>query len=187
VKPLDRLLQRWRISKARPFVPPGARVLDVGCADGALFGRLGTRVGEGVGIDPDWSSPPGGLSQQPERHLHFVRGRFPDDLPDMGPFDVVTALAVLEHVPKEAQQGWAEACFRCLRPGGTAILTVPSPAVDRILAVLCALRILDGMETEEHYGFDPSATTELLQAAGVRLMVARRFQLGLNTLFVFRR
>src|SRR3979411_1544416 len=29
-KTLDRLLQRWRITKARPFVPFNAKVLDVG-------------------------------------------------------------------------------------------------------------------------------------------------------------
>ena len=67
------------------------------------------------------------------------------------------------------------------------MLTVPSPAVDRILDVLCALRVLDGMEAEEHYGFDPSATTGLLESAGLQLRSAHRFQLGLNQLFVFTR
>ena len=40
----------WRINTARPYVLPGARVLDIGCADGELF-RLIPEVAEGIGVD----------------------------------------------------------------------------------------------------------------------------------------
>jgi 2-polyprenyl-3-methyl-5-hydroxy-6-metoxy-1,4-benzoquinol methylase len=57
MKALDRFLQRWRIAKTGPYIANGTRVLDVGCSDGALFRQLGSRIGEGVGIDPDLREP----------------------------------------------------------------------------------------------------------------------------------
>src|SRR4051794_5418774 len=49
----DRLLQRWRVRRALKWVPDGASVLDVGCADGALFDLGRARIRSGVGIEPD--------------------------------------------------------------------------------------------------------------------------------------
>jgi hypothetical protein len=67
------------------------------------------------------------------------------------------------------------------------VITVPSPLVDPILDVLRALRVLDGMETEQHYGFKPSETKRLFGDAGFVLEKHEKFELGLNELFVFRR
>ena len=75
MKPLDRLLQRWRFAAAMKFIPPGARVLDVGCHQGELFVLLGNRVRGGVGIDPLVTGLIG-LSG-----VEVVRGQFPDDMP----------------------------------------------------------------------------------------------------------
>ena len=64
---------------------------------------------------------------------------------------------------------------------------MPHPLVDRILDVLMALHLLDGMEAEAHHGFDPGSTVPVFEGAGFRTREARRFQLGLNRLFVFER
>jgi 2-polyprenyl-3-methyl-5-hydroxy-6-metoxy-1,4-benzoquinol methylase len=181
MKPLDRLLQRWRIAKARPFIPPGARVLDIGSADGALFDRLQSRVGEGLGIDPHVPSP-----RQVGRG-RLLRGFFPADMPDVPPFDVITMLAVLEHFPDSQHAPLAEGCARFLRPGGRLILTVPSPSVDSILKVLLRLGVVDGMSLEEHHGFDVEQTVRIFGPPRFRLLKRARFQLGLNHLFVFER
>jgi SAM-dependent methyltransferase len=180
MKAVDRLLQRWRIAKARPYVTPGARVLDIGCADGELFRRL-AGVGEGVGIDPDLPSP----SSIPG--VMLLKGLFPQALPDDRPFDVITLLAVLEHVPPDAQKALALECARYLKPGGHLVITVPSPFVDHILAMLHFCRLIHGMALEQHYGYDPRQTATLFAVGGLELIKARRFQLGLNNLFVFKK
>jgi SAM-dependent methyltransferase len=181
VKTIDRLLQRWRISKVKPYVAPGARLLDIGCADGELFRRI-AGVGEGVGVDPDL---PARTATLPNAVL--VKGLFPRDLPDQRPFDVITLLAVLEHVPPAAQGSLALQCARHLKPGGHLVVTVPSPFVDYILAALKWLRLIHGMALEQHYGYDPCQTAALFAVAGLELVSARRFQLGLNHLFVFKK
>ncbi|MEQ1904614.1 MAG: class I SAM-dependent methyltransferase [Pirellulaceae bacterium] len=175
----DRILQRWRIAKAAPWIKRNGRLLDVGCADGAIFKQLSDRISGGVGIDPDVAKPEqcaGGL---------LVPGFFPENLPDAQTYDAITMLAVLEHIPQAAQAKLAADCFQYLNPGGRLIITVPSPFVDHILSILKTLRIVDGMSLEEHYGFKPADTRPIFETAKLRLIAHRRFQLGLNHLFVF--
>ena len=179
MKLLDRLLQRWRARVAAGWVPPGARLLDVGCADGVLLRRLSPRLRSALGVDPEAEPRVNG-------GIEIVRGSFPEEprLPAAS-FDCVTLLAVLEHVAEPDRL--AGECHRVLAPGGRVVLTVPHPVVDRILEVLLRLRLIDGMETEQHHGFDSSTTVAVFERAGFRTLVDRRFQLGLNRVFVFER
>ena len=181
MKTLDRLLQRWRIAKVKPYIPKGANVLDIGCADGALFKQFESHVSGGIGIDP---------CLQYSEHIgsfRLIAGKFPDDLPDTRLFNVITMLAVLEHVKSEDQPSLAKHCAQLLAPEGYLIITVPSRIVDWILHVLKFLRVIDGMSLEQHYGFDVSTTPLLFSVDGLRLVKAEKFQLGLNNLFVFRK
>jgi 2-polyprenyl-3-methyl-5-hydroxy-6-metoxy-1,4-benzoquinol methylase len=178
--PIDRLLCRWRVAKARRHVPAGARLLDVGAGDGTLLRALRGRIAEGVGIDP--------LAEPVETaDYRIVRGFFPADVPDVGSFDVITMLAVLEHIPEDAQSAVVAACHQLLNDGGVVVVTTPAPAVDRILDVLAKLRVIDGMELDQHYGFEPAAAIPLFTEGGFTPVADAKFQLGLNRLFVFRR
>lgn len=180
--PVDRWLQRWRIARVRPFIPPGALVLDIGCHQGELFRQLSDRVGEGVGVDPLLAEPVDGEGYR------LLPGSFPEALAaDDNRFDVITLLAVLEHIPTDRQTRLIEEIHRHLEPGGVVVITVPSPFVDRILAVLRGLRLIHGMSLEEHYGFEPAHVTPLFEERGFSPQAAKTFQLGLNHLFVFRR
>jgi SAM-dependent methyltransferase len=182
VKLVDEIIRDARLAQAVRAIPPGARVLDVGCHDGALFRRLGPALREGVGLDPALRGPLTG-----ERY-RLRPGLFPADAPDEpGGFDVVTMLAVLEHLTPVEQKAAAEATHRLLAVGGVVIVTVPAPVVDQLLHWLTRLRVLDGMEAEQHHGFDPAEVTPLMEAVGLRLLRHRRFELGLNHLFVFER
>lgn len=175
----DVILQRWRIRVAGRYLPRGSHVLDIGCGtDGALFSVLKDRVGSGIGVDGD---------EVPRDYgdFRFIRGRAPDDLPAGETFDVITMLAFLEHIPADGQRNIAEACRTLLNSNGRVICTVPSPKVDSLIQLGKRLRILDGIHEDEHYGFEPSHTVSLFVERGFTLRSARRFQLGLNHVFVF--
>lgn len=173
MKPLDRYLQRWRIAVVRPHLAPTDRILDIGAFDGALARQV-TGFRQYVGIDPD-ADP-----RLATDRIQLVRGHFPDDLPPGDPFDAITLLAVLEHIPSHQLADFATACANALRPNGKLLMTVPHPFVDRILDAMIALRLLDGMETEAHHGFDVSQTPDIFRQAGFELIAHQRFQLGLN-------
>jgi SAM-dependent methyltransferase len=176
---LDRVLQQWRIRHAVRWIPDNARVLDVGCFDDTLFRQLQPRLGAGVGIDPRLEEAVEGL------RFRLVPGAFPDASPPGACFDVITMLAVLEHVSAEEMDEWARSCIALLEPGGLVVATVPAPVVDTILDKLMRLRLLHGMDTDQHHGADPALIAAAFELAGFTVVAKKRFQLGLNNVFVF--
>jgi len=176
---IDRLLQNWRARQARPWIPRGAKVLDVGCHQGEFLRSLGEHIGPSVGLDP-LARP----TETPLCRLIPEVLRVPAPFDDES-FDAVVMLATLEHI--RDKDPLARECYRLLRPGGRVIITVPSGLVDGIVHALCVLRLADGMSLEEHHGFDPRTTPEIFGRHGFELERWRRFQLGLNHLFVLRK
>jgi SAM-dependent methyltransferase len=179
MKSFDYLLQRERIRQVNPFLKPNSYLLDIGCSDGPLLKYFAPRIKQGVGIDPLLNTP------SKFDNIELVPGWFPDDLPgNFGSFDTITALAVVEHIPVDKlSKQFIPACLKLLNPGGQIILTVPSNWVDPILDVLKFLKFVDGMEIEQHYGFEPKLVPVLF--AEMRLVKHSRFEFGLNNLFVF--
>jgi SAM-dependent methyltransferase len=179
LKPLDRFLQRWRLRRARPFVPAGSRVFDVGCADGELFTAWRGHIAGGMGVDPNLNQEVVGDG------FRLLPGRFPAEVPQGEQFDVITMLAVLEHLSEAETAALPGACAALLTPSGRVVITVPSPRVDDILAVLLRLRLVAGQSLHEHHGFDPHDALTVFKPPVFGLVARRTFQLGLNNLFVF--
>lgn len=177
----DDALRDHRIKKACSLVPEGSRVLDVGCRDGQLFRVLGAALGEGVGIDPELEAPIITSSYR------LVPGWFPADVPDdVGEFDVITMLALFEHISPEDQPNVVARCGELLAPGGSVVLTIPSKQVDAILDVLEKVRLVVDDSIHQHYGFDAKRDTEpVFAAGGFRTDHRSTFQFGLNNLFRF--
>jgi len=174
---VDRFVQRLRIKQVEPFIHPSDTVLDIGTADGALFTVL-NYLKDGTGIDP-------GAEPCTLENATLIRGFFPEAVPTDRQFDVITMLAVLEHIPTEAQAQMANDCFERLRPNGRLLITVPSPRVDDLLKLMKAVGLIDGMSLEQHFGYDVGETPDLFCSAGFTLRKASKFQFGLNNLFVF--
>ena len=187
MKAPDRFLQNWRINKALPYVVSRGRVLDIGCADATFFrvARKCKELKSYVGVDPDLSPE----TQPFDPRMQLVKGTFPESLenaPD-GSFDSIVMLACLEHIPESVHPTLARHCFRLLGTDGTLVITVPDHKVDYILDVLKAMKLIDGMETGQHYHYDIRLTPNVFQSSGLNLLVHKKFQLGLNNLFVFRK
>ena len=179
MKKIDRILQDWRIKKAVAYIGDNEKVLDIGTYDGTLFKKVKNLV-SGIGIEPELDP-----TFEPPSSVEFRKGFFPEVLKAEETFNSIAMLAVLEHIKPEDQVTMAKEIYNRLEPGGKLIITVPSPFVDVILDVLMFLKLIDGMETDEHYGFKPADTIPLFEQAGLNLHAKKTFQLGLNNLFVF--
>lgn len=165
---------------AARWIPQGSRVLDIGCHQGEFLLWLGEKIAPSVGFDPLYKE----ISNS-EGHQFFARN-FQEGLPfEDNSFDAITLLATIEHVHEKS--GIARESARLLRPGGQVIITVPSLLVDKILDILLFLRIVDGMSLEEHHGFLPDELPGIFIPEGFRLRKKRKFQFGLNNLYVFER
>ena len=179
MKYLDYLLQDWRIRRCLGHIPANARVLDIGCHDGALFRHMGERLGFGLGIDP---MVPLGQPETPRQCL--IRGSFPPDMPEESPFDCITALAVIEHVALTDLPSFVNACTAWLKPGGLVCITMPSPQVDILLGLLRFLGLIHGMSLEQHQGVRPDIAIDYFLQDKFTLLYYKRFQFGFNNLYV---
>jgi SAM-dependent methyltransferase len=105
---------------------PGERVLDLGCAAGAITDFLSGFGCEVIGVD---SEP---------RAIEHARSLFPDyrfeqadvaelPFPD-GSFDKAVAADLVEHLPDEPFRAMLAECRRVLVPGGTLSLYTPNPS-----------------------------------------------------------
>ena len=178
-KPLDRLLENLRFAKAKPYIPKKARLLDIGAGDGAFLRSLSGHIQSGVGIDPILTKP-----VELGETCRLVPGYFPRDIIACGsPFDVITLLAVVEHIPVPELYDVAKACWDSLKLNGRLIITVPHPRVDKILDILKNLRIIEGLSLEEHHGFDPEQLPEIFNRW--TLLKKERWEFGCNYLFIF--
>jgi 2-polyprenyl-3-methyl-5-hydroxy-6-metoxy-1,4-benzoquinol methylase len=123
-QPLIETLVRWVGSRHLGFLsrglPPGARVLDVGCGRGVVLGALADRGFEVHGVEISAEAARGA---DPRAHVRIARDLAAADYPDAF-FDEVLIWHVLEHL--EDPRGTLEVVRRILRPDGRLVVAVPN-------------------------------------------------------------
>lgn len=110
-----------RVLRAHLGVQEDRRILDVGCGAGGMLPML-AELGTVEGIEPDAESVEHAHEAFPGFSVR--RGVVPDDIPDDGRFDLVTAFDVIEHI--EDDLGAVVAMRHAVRDDGTVVVTVPA-------------------------------------------------------------
>ena len=182
MKFLDKMLRWWRVGVALKAVPADVTaVFDIGCDDGYLLKRFKASHLRLDGCDPHLKI------SSVSANSHLYRGSFPSVVRGLqinGVYDVVFALAVFEHFTQQDLDRSSLMISKMLSENGLLIVTVPHPFVDKILDILIYLGLIDGQAIEEHHGFDPKSLVNTL-SDHLKLKHKKKFQLGLNNIFVF--
>jgi SAM-dependent methyltransferase len=123
---------------APPDRPP--RILDIGCAFGSFLSSLDPRW-ERFGVDVSRFATERAALAVPE--AKFARAEI-HEIPFAGPFDVITAFDVIEHIP--SLESVASFVRSKLAPGGRFVFVVP--VYDGVTGPI--IRLLDRDETHVH-------------------------------------
>ena len=166
---LERFLALQRVRIADRNIDPQlrlGRILDVGCGNYPFFLK-NIDFQEKHGLDKLVED---GLL--PEGDERIILRNFELENEDTFPypdgyFDVVTMLAVIEHIEPRHLPAVLHEAFRVLKPGGTFVATVPARWTDPLLRILAKTGMVSSEEIEEHKDiYDHRKVRDLLVAAG---------------------
>src|SRR6476469_2356369 len=141
---LEPILRWMRLQRVISQIPPNSTVLDVGCGRAAAFLKaIAPRIHQGFGVDFK-------VDTVQFSNIKTLQFKFDGSLPfEDASFDVVTMLAVLEHIEHERQM--LQEIYRVLKPNGKLIITVPSVWSQPILEFLAyRLKIVSEAEIRDH-------------------------------------
>jgi ubiquinone/menaquinone biosynthesis C-methylase UbiE len=178
---LEPLLRKMRIARVLPLLRriPQCRLLDIGCGWEARF-LLDVEHHIACGVGIDFKAP----FIQTEK-LTTMCARLDETLPFAdNSFDVVTMLAVLEHLDRP--QNMLREISRVLRPNGFLAGTVPSNVAKPVLEFLSyRLGIVNKDEIRDHKQYyNRNSIVALLSATGFTDIKHQYFQFGLNNYFL---
>jgi 2-polyprenyl-3-methyl-5-hydroxy-6-metoxy-1,4-benzoquinol methylase len=178
---LEPILRRLRLAQVLPTIRRYAQcdVLDIGCGwENLLLRSVEPYIRSGVGIDFK-------VEETRSSKLQTRRMTLDQSLPVAdSSFDVVTMLAVLEHLDYPEQM--LREILRVLRPEGAIVVTVPSRAAKPVLEFLAyRLHIVSEPEIRDHKRYYVREDlAELASATGFALQHHRYFQFGMNNFAV---
>jgi SAM-dependent methyltransferase len=179
---LEEYLARRRAHQANSLIPEGARsgrILDVGCGSYPTF-LFNTKFAERYGVDRV------AISRVSDAGLTLVEHDIADGsgLPfEDSFFEVVTMLAVFEHLETSALRRLLGEIHRVLRPDGLYVLTTPVRWTEGLLKSMSRLGLVSREEVNEHKAqYSAPEVVELLIEGGFARSNIRHgtFELGMN-------
>jgi SAM-dependent methyltransferase len=182
---LERFLAKRRAARAERLIPPAYRtgcILDIGCGSWPYF-LSRTAFAAKIGVDKVVRADrQAGVA--PGIRLVSFDVHENDALPlNDGAVDVVTMLAVFEHIRVDRLTVLLNEVERVLKPGGVFVMTTPSGWTGPILEALKRLKMVSADEINEHQDSYSLAKIRAV-LAGTRLagMPAEfgYFELGMN-------
>lgn len=146
------------------------RVLDLGAADGLTLLRVSSVLPHGSYIGVEYSEELIRAARDLPPNIRLVKGdvtELPEEIKAI-PFDVISALAVLEHLG-DPLKALVEASS-VLRPGGLFVGTAPHPFWDEVATRLGLLKGIDHVtELSKH------RIVSLIEEAGMHVLDFERF------------
>jgi|GEM_PF-2329841 len=161
---VDRVFQAAVRERVRadfvPRLPPGAKVLDVGCGNGEFLAAAAEAGFEAHGIDISEAA----AEMCRARGLRAVSGDFLS-APTEAPFDAITMWDVIEHLPDPVS--FVRRAVELLRPGGVLVMKTPfvGERAFRLLRVVPRL-IAPVLQAPAHIQFFTARSMELLGRNG---------------------
>lgn len=149
---LESFLAKKRAVIANSLIPDylrGGSILDIGCGSYPHF-LLNTKFANKYAMDritvhacPETRHGEITLMNQDIEASQFLP--FDNDA-----FNVVTMLAVIEHLNPEIVQPVMTEIQRVLRKGGIVVMTTPMPWTDKLLKLLAKFNLVSSEEIDEH-------------------------------------
>lgn len=141
---LEPILRQLRLHRVKKHIPKGSVILDIGCGTKASFLKtISPYIKQGFGVDFK-------VKEFQIGNIQTKQLRLENNLPFADEsFQVVTMLAVLEHIENEREI--LQEIHRVLIPGGKLVLTVPSVWSQPVLEFLAyKLKIVSEAEIQDH-------------------------------------
>jgi ubiquinone/menaquinone biosynthesis C-methylase UbiE len=183
---LEGFLAKKRASIANGFIPKAfreGRILDIGCGSFPYF-LTTTNFKEKYGLDPVVN-----LDTVKETQIKLTKGGIGiESLPFADNyFDVVTMLAVFEHIDHNNLISVVKEIQRILKKDGIVIITTPAPWSDKLLHLMARVGLISPEEIHEHKHNHPRAKIEdIIESGGFNKADINSgfFELHMNMWFV---
>lgn len=184
---LEGFLAKKRTDKANSLIPGSfikGRILDIGCGFYPYF-LSKSKFSERYGVDPSLKNLK--LKNLKLKNLDVTKQKLPFD---DNFFNVVTMLAVFEHIDYKKLSFVLKEIKRVLKKSGIIIITTPSPWSDKLLHQMAKLELISSEEIHEHkHHYSKQKIEDIIREAGFNKNKIKSgyFELGFNMWFTARK